>query len=172
MAQASDRPVCNEVQQQYASVCITGTGPPGMDSGHTQPAMGGSGCLCLPTSSHLGQVVKKMQDQPCHRIILIAPGWPNMPWFWDLVTMSNQIPLSLPNLPNRLSQPFNQIPQKSYKPKSPRMAPRASVIKEQGFSETVEARIEALFEPIKEASLKHLMFKTVFLWALGGQMQE
>ena len=34
-------------------------------------------------------------------------------------------------------------PQKSDKPKSPCMAPRASAIKEQGFSEAVAARIEA-----------------------------
>ena len=33
-----------------------------------------------------------------------------MPWFWDPVAMSSQIPLSLPNLPNLLTQPFNQIP--------------------------------------------------------------
>ena len=33
--------------------------------------------------------------------------------------------------------------QKSDKPKSPRMAPRASAIKEQGFSAAVAARIEA-----------------------------
>ena len=45
---------------------------------------------------------------PCNRMILIAPGWPNMPWFWDLVAMSSQIPLCLPNLPNLVSQPFNQ----------------------------------------------------------------
>ena len=50
-----------------------------------------------------------LQDSPCKRIILIAPGWPNMPWFWDLVTMSSQIPLSLPNLSNLLTQPFSQI---------------------------------------------------------------
>ena len=31
-----------------------------------------------------------------------------MPWFWDLVAMSSQIPLCLPNLPNLVSQPFNQ----------------------------------------------------------------
>ena len=36
-----------------------------------------------------------------------------MPWFWDLVTMSSQIPLSLPNLPNLLTQPFNQISPKN-----------------------------------------------------------
>ena len=58
--------------------------------------------------------------------------------------MSSQIPLSLPFLPNLLTQSFNQIRhKKSDKPKSPCMAPRASVIKEQGFSEAVEERIEA-----------------------------
>ena len=33
-----------------------------------------------------------------------------MPWFWDLVAMSGQVPLSLPNLPILLTQPFNQTP--------------------------------------------------------------
>ena len=61
----------------------------------------------------LGKVVEKLQDSPCHRIILIAPGWPNMPWFWDLVAMPSQIPLSLPNLPNLLTQLFNQTPHRN-----------------------------------------------------------
>ena len=62
----------------------------------------------FPPAVILGKVVEKLQDYPCNRIILIAPGWPNMPWFWDLVAMSSQIPLCLPNLPNLVSQPFNQ----------------------------------------------------------------
>ena len=28
--------------------------------------------------------------------IVIAPGWPGMPWFWDLVQLSTEIPLQLP----------------------------------------------------------------------------
>ena len=67
----------------------------------------------FPPTAILGKVVEKLQDSPCKRIILIAPGWPNMPWFWDLVAMSSQIPLSLPNLPNLLTQPFNQIPHRN-----------------------------------------------------------
>ena len=63
----------------------------------------------LNTGSHLGKVVEKLQVYPCSRIILIAPGWPNMPWIWDLVTMSSQIPLCLPNLSSLLTQLFNQI---------------------------------------------------------------
>ena len=113
VAPASNRPICHEVQQQVGSVSVTGTGSPGHSSGCTQSAMGGSGCICLPTSSHLGQSGGEVAGLPCKRIILIAPGWPNMPWFWDLVTMSSQIPLSLPSLPNLLTQPFNQIPHRN-----------------------------------------------------------
>ena len=64
----------------------------------------------FPPVSLLGKVVSKILDQGVHRLVLIAPGWPNMPWFWDLVRMSVQIPLSLPNVENLLTQPFNQCP--------------------------------------------------------------
>ena len=59
----------------------------------------------FPPVAILGQVVTKLLDQGCHRIILIAQGWPNMPWFWDLVNMSVQIPLALPIVENLLTQP-------------------------------------------------------------------
>ena len=64
--------------------------------------------------------------------------------------MSSQIPWYLPNL---LSQPFNQTPQESVKIRSARMAPRASAIKEQGFSEAVAAGIEAPQEDQPDQSL-------------------
>ena len=67
----------------------------------------------FPPAAILSKVMEKLQDSPWKRIILIAPGWPNMPWFGDLVAMSSQIPLSLPNLPNLLTQPFNQIPHRN-----------------------------------------------------------
>ena len=106
VAPVPDRPICHEVQQQATSVCVTSTRPPGHSSEQTQPAMGGSGCICLPNGSHLGQSGGEAADYPCKKIILIAPGWPSMPWFWDLVAMSSKIPLCQPNL---LTQPLNQI---------------------------------------------------------------
>ena len=69
--------------------------------------------FAFPPTAILGKVVEKLRDTLYTRFILIAPGWPNMPWFWDLVAMSSQIPLSLPNLPNLLTQPFNQIPHRN-----------------------------------------------------------
>ena len=81
----------------------------------------------FPPAAIWSKVVEKLQDSPGKRIILIAPGWPNMPWFWNLVAMSESDPS-----------------QKSDKPKSPCMVPRATSIKKQGFSGAVAARIEAL----------------------------
>ena len=76
----------------------------------TQPVLGGSGPICIPTSSHLGQSGGETKTASCRRIILIAPAWLNMPWFWDLMAMSSEILLSLPYLYNLLTQPFNQTP--------------------------------------------------------------
>ena len=95
VAPASNRSLRHQVQLQATSVCVSSSGLPSGGSGCSHPAMGGSGRLCLSTNRHLGQVVEKLLDTPCRRLILIAPGWPNMPWFWDLVAMSSQVPLSL-----------------------------------------------------------------------------
>ena len=97
----------------------------------------------FPPTTILSKVVEKLQGSPCRKLILIAPGWPNMPWFWDLVTMSSRVPLSLPNMANLLTALQSDPSQKSDKSKSPCLAPRASAIKEQGFSEAVVSRIEA-----------------------------
>ena len=61
----------------------------------------------FPPIPLLGNVVNKLLSHNCKRLTLIAPGWPNMPWFWDLVELSVQIPLCLPQHPNLVVQPFN-----------------------------------------------------------------
>ena len=43
------------LNNKTTTVCVTGSGLPGMGSECTQPVMGKSGLICLPTSSHLGQ---------------------------------------------------------------------------------------------------------------------
>ena len=106
---ASNRPICYEVQQQVASVSPV-PDPLATAVDALSLPWEDLDAYAFPPAAILGKVVEKLQDSPCKRIILIAPGWPNMPWFWDLVTMSSQIPLSLPFLPNLLTQPFNQIP--------------------------------------------------------------
>ena len=106
--------------------------------------MGGSGRICLPTSSHLGQSGGEVAGLPmqenhsdCSGVALHA-----------LVLGSSDHVQSDPSEPAQPAQPVNTAiqsdpPQKSDKSKSPCMAPRATTIKEQGFSEAVAARIEA-----------------------------
>ena len=105
VAPATGGPVC-QIQQQTTTVCVSPVPDPqawavdalSLSWENLDP-------YAFPPAAILGKVVEKLQDYPCNRIILIAPTWPNMPWFWDLVAMSSQIPLCLPNL---VSQPFSQ----------------------------------------------------------------
>ena len=76
VAPASDRSFCNKVQQQTGSVCVTSTGPPGLDSQCTQSAMGGSGSICLPTGSHLGQSSGEVAGLPVQENHSDCPWWP------------------------------------------------------------------------------------------------
>ena len=144
VAPAPDRPICHQIQQQTTSVCITSTGPHDHCSGLSQSAMGGSGCLCLPTGGHIGQSRGEvaglpMQENHSHcsglaqHALVLGPGshvqsdtsksaFPAQPTDTTIQSGSTQKPVT--------SQP-------------PCVAPRATVIKEQGFSEAVTARIEA-----------------------------
>ena len=73
-------------------------------------------------------------------VILIAPGWPNMLWFWDPVNMSSQIPLCLAIL---LPQPFIQTLHRNLVNLSLHAwLLEFSAIKEQVFSEAVTVQIE------------------------------
>ena len=61
----------------------------------------------FPPVPLLTNVLTKALSHHYRRMIIVAPGWPNMPWFWDLVEMSSQILVCLPNRPDLLTQPFN-----------------------------------------------------------------
>ena len=63
----------------------------------------------FPPAAILGKVVEKLQDYPCNRIILIATRTQNQSMLGHPGAMSSQIPLCLPNIPNLVSQPFNQV---------------------------------------------------------------
>ena len=54
------------------------------------------------------RVIKKIRQTSC-LIIVIALGWPGMPWFWDLVQVSTEIPLQLPGSRTLLKQSHNYV---------------------------------------------------------------
>ena len=144
VALISGRSICHEVQQQVTSVRVTSTGFPGSSSGRTQSPMGGSRRLRLPTSSHIGQSGGETTGLPLQDNHSDCSGVAQH----ALVLGSSDHVQSDPTEPAQSAQPVDTAlqsdpSQKSDKSKSPCMAPRAAAIKEQGFSETVAARIEA-----------------------------
>ena len=48
-----------------------------------------------------------MRTYAC-QMIVVAPGWPGMSWFWDLIELSTKPPLLLPHWETLLKQPFSQ----------------------------------------------------------------
>ena len=144
MAPASNRPVCHEVQSQVTSVCLSSTGHPGCSSGCTYSAMGRSGRIRLPTDRHIGQSGGEATGLPVQETHSDCPGVAQH----ALVLGPSDHVQSGPSQPAQPAQSANTAlqsdpSQKSDKSKSPCLAPRASKIKEQGFSEAVAARIEA-----------------------------
>ena len=110
----------------------------------TQPVLGKPGPICLPTSSHLGQSggevtgLPQQQDhsgRPMvaqHALVLGSSG--NVQSDPSVSTQPAQSGISTMQ-PDPAQEPL--------KPESSCLAPRATAIKEQGFSEAVAARIEA-----------------------------
>ena len=144
VAPTSGRSICHKVQKQVTSVRATSIGFPGSSSGCTHSPMGGSRRLRLPTSSHLGQSGGEATGLPLQENHSDCSGVAQH----TLVLGSSDHVQSDPTEPAQPAQSvdtaFQSDPsQKSDKSKSPCMAPRATAIKEQSFSETVAARIEA-----------------------------
>ena len=144
VAPTSDRLVCHEVQSQVTPVCVSNTGPLGGSSGCTHPAMGRSGCIRLPTDCHTGQSGGEATELPVQEIHSHCPGMAQH----ALVLGLGEHVKPGPSQPTQPAQPADSAlqsdpSQKSDKSKSPCLAPRATKIKEQGFSEAVAARIEA-----------------------------
>ena len=144
VAPSSSRPLCHEVQQQVAPVCIPSTRLPGHCSRCTQSAMGGSGCICLPTGSHSGQGGGEVMGLSMQENDTDCSGVAQHPL---VLGPSNHVQSDTVE-PSQHAQPANTAfqsdpSQESDQSKSPCMAPRATAIKEQGFSKAVAARIEA-----------------------------
>ena len=59
---------------------------------------------CLPSDGYPSHYDLENPQSRC-LIILIASVWPGMPWLWDLVQLSMEIPLQLPVTSQAVSQP-------------------------------------------------------------------
>ena len=137
MAPASNRPICHEVQPQVTSVCLSSTGLPGCSSGRTYSAMGGSGCICLPTDRHIGQSGGEATGLPMQKDHYDCPGMAQHALVLGLggrVQPGPPQPAQPAQSTDTALQPDPS--QKSDKPKSPCLAPRATEIKKNRASLT------------------------------------
>ena len=170
VAPATSGPVCHQIQQQTATVCVTGARPPGLGSGCTQPLLGGPGPIRLPTSSHLGQsggeapgLPLQQNNSDCSRVaqhaLVLGPGGNVKPE--STVSALHTKPSVSALQPGPSQEPVESEPTC--------LAPRASAIKEQGFSEAVAARIEA---PQRRSTRSVYEAKwTIFTkWCLSNQV--
>ena len=144
VAQAPSGPFCHQVQQQVGPICQSSTRPPGMGSRCSEPLLGGAGPICLSTDSHFGQSSGKTQGLPMPENDPNCPGVAQN----DLVLgLGGHVRQDSP-VPAGSAQPVTSTVQQNTTRESPEsestcMAPRATAIKEQGFSEAVATRIEA-----------------------------
>ena len=136
--------LCNKVQSQTTQVCVPSTRSTGMESRCSQPELGEYGCLRVPSCVSFGQ--GGVQDprsgssqvgSDCSRVAQHA-----------LVLGSSQHVCSDSSLPSKRGEPADPTvqsvsPQRSPRAQPPRLAPRASSIQAQGFSDEVATRIEA-----------------------------
>ena len=144
VAPATSGPVCLQIQQQTTTVCVTGSGPPGMGSGCTLPVMGKSGPIRLSTNSHLGQSGREVAGLPLQQDYSDCP---RVAQHALVLGSSGNVQLDPPvsaqpaqsGVPTIQPDPAQEL----VKPEPTCLAPRATAIKEQGFSEAVAARIEA-----------------------------
>ena len=96
----------------------------------------------FPPTTLLPKVVQKLQSQTC-RIILIAPGWPTKPWFWDLVEMSGHSKTTTTHTHSAKTTTEQPLPCQPNIPEPPRLVSRSSALQEHGFTAEVAERIAA-----------------------------
>ena len=137
-------PLCNPIQPQTSPVCVTGSGSGSLGCGRPQHTMGESGCLrfssglTAQSSDVEGNGSGVLKDGPnCPRLaqhaLVLGSGQS---------VCANPLPAPTPQGSRDLASqwPSSQEPSQL---KSTCVAPRASCIQEQGFTDEVAARIEA-----------------------------
>ena len=138
----ADRSVCDPIQSQASQVCLSGSGLDSLGGGCSQPFMEQPGRVCFSSSIHSqsGRVEThgsglSQDDIDCsglaqHALVLGS----------DQSVESDPIQSSIGEAP---VDPTIQRSPPQESSKSACLAPRASAIRRQGFSDEVAARIEA-----------------------------
>ena len=144
MAHAGSGSIHNQIQLQTSLVCVTSSGPFGLEGRCFESSKGGAGCLCLSpgcnsgTNSHQAFRPKVSQnDLNCagmaQHAMVLGPG--------QHVSSNSPLPSKGGELVNSTVQ--STAAQGPPQPEATCLAPRATAIQQAGFSDKVATRIEA-----------------------------
>ena len=87
LASTNDRFVCNKIESQASNVCVFCPDSQAWETDALNISWDGQDGYVFCPVALIPQVIQKMTTYRC-RIIMIAPAWPGMSWFWDLVILS------------------------------------------------------------------------------------
>ena len=104
----SCRLICHSPEPQTSTVRISCPRPKGLGHRCSKHKLDDLTAYAYPPTALLHKVIQKIKQCRC-LIIVIAPGWPGMPWFWDLVQLSTEIPLQLPVSTTLLKQSHKYV---------------------------------------------------------------
>ena len=144
VAPTTDRLVCDPVQSQTSSVCITGSGSDSLGGGRPESPVAGFRRVCLPTgvSDHSGGVKDgrsrmSFNNPDCPRlakhVLVLGPR----------DSVGSDSAQSAPSGGSGDTAVQRASSQESRQSQSACMAPRITAIQKRGFSEEVAGRIEA-----------------------------
>ena len=105
---SSCRSICHSSEPQSSIVCISSPRPTCLGRRCSEHNWLGLTAYSYPPMGLLHRVIQKIR-QSSFFIILIAPDWPRMPWFWNLVQLSTKNQLQLPVSKTLLKQSHNQV---------------------------------------------------------------
>ena len=98
-----NRPVRNTSEPQAANICVAHTGSEGAINRCPLDGLELHTRYAFPPFHLIPAVINKIRLSQC-KIVLIAPLWPDRPWFSELLGLLVSPPVSLPVIPNLLAQ--------------------------------------------------------------------
>ena len=98
-----NRPVRHTSEPQATILCVTHTGSEGAINRCLTMDWNRIHAYAFPPFHLIPAVINKIRLSQC-RIVLIAPLWPNRPWFPELLSLLVSPPVSLPVIPNLHAQ--------------------------------------------------------------------
>ena len=98
-----NRPVCHTPEPQVATICVFIPDQKALSIDAISMDWNRIHAYAFPPFHLIQTVINKIRISQC-KIVLIAPLWPDRPWFPELLGLLVSPPVSLPVIPNLLAQ--------------------------------------------------------------------